>query len=223
MTQSARPLQARILIGALVWLACLEFFLIPLVVQGATTGYSPRDHDLSYLGLSGCGTFTDPITRTEADICSPLHLWFNISLTLLGALMIIGLLLTRPLWPRGKLTKVGHVFYAVAGLGAMAAGVWPVDVSMPVHIAGAMLNFLLGSIGMVLLGLALRNHAPGPATIGLAIGIITLAGFALYGAGIYLGLGRGGMERVGAYAATLWPPAMGLMILSGRLRPPAEA
>jgi hypothetical protein len=209
-------LPRRITLGALAWAACAEFFVFQVITQSAATGYSMADHDISYLGIAGCGSFIDP-TGQPFDICSPLHLWFNISLVLLGALMVVGLVLTRPLWPRGKLTKVGRVLYAVGGLGAMAAGTWTVETNMALHVAGAVLNFLLGSAGIILLSLALRRHAPSIALLGLVVGIVTLAGFMLYGTGLYLGLGRGGMERVGGYAAALWPVLMGMAILGGRV------
>jgi hypothetical protein len=205
-----------ITLGALAWLACAEFLVFQVITQSAATGYSMAAHDISYLGIAGCGTFVDSAGQ-PLDICSPLHLWFNISLVLLGALMVIGLVLTRPLWPRGRLTTLGRVFYAAGGIGAMAAGTWTVEGNIALHITGAVLNFLLGSAGMILLSLALRRHAPSVAMLGLAIGIVSAVGFLLYGAGIYLGLGRGGMERVGGYAATLWPILMGLAILGGRL------
>lgn len=210
-------LPRRITLGAIAWLACAEFFLFQVITQSAATGYSMADHDISYLGIAGCGSFVEQASGQTLDICSPLNLWFNISLVLLGALMVIGLVLTRPLWPRGRLTKVGRVLYAAGGLGAMAAGTWTVETSMALHVAGAVLNFVLGSAGIILLSLALRRHAPTIALLGLVVGFVTIAGFTLYGLGLHPGLGRGGMERVGGYAAALWPVLMGLAILGRRV------
>ncbi|GLQ53769.1 DUF998 domain-containing protein [Devosia nitrariae] len=207
----------RVTLGAIAWVACVEFFVFQFITTAAASGYSIADHDISYLAFAACRTFTDEVTgQRMPPICSPLSLWFNISLVLLGALMVIGLVLTRPLWPRGKATKLGGVLYAVGGIGAMAAGTWTVETSIDVHMAGAMLNFLLGSAGMILLSFALRPQAPTLALIGLIIGAIAALGFMLYGAGLWLGLGRGGMERVGGYAAALWPVVMGAGILGRR-------
>lgn len=213
------PTHRRVTIGAIAWVACVEFFVFQVITTSATSGYSMADHDISYLAFARCRSFTDEVTgQRMPEICSPLHLWFNISLVTLGALMVIGLILTRPLWPRGRATKAGGVFYAVGGLGAMAAGTWTVETSIDVHMAGAMLNFLLGSAGMILLSFALIRRASTLALLGLIIGVIAALGFALYGAGIWLGLGRGGMERVGGYAAALWPVVMGVGILGRRAR-----
>jgi len=48
-----------------------------------------------------------------------------------------------------------------------------------------------------------------------------LAATALFGVGLYLGLGMGGMERVAAFEVTLATAVAGVIILLGRTGAPA--
>jgi hypothetical membrane protein len=99
-------------------------------------------------------------------------------------------------------TVIGFSCMGIAGLGTILVGAFPENVDDTVHVIGAAGPFLVGNAGLVVMSYAL----PLPRTMRLYTlisGAIGLVGLAFLAAGAYLGLGRGGMERVTAYPQTL--------------------
>jgi hypothetical membrane protein len=202
-----------IIVGALCWIATIEFFLAQGIARLAAIDYSVRDDDISLLGLARCGPFLNPQTHQSVEVCSPLHGLFNGSLLLLGPLMLAGLILTRPAWPENRLARTALGLMAVGAVGPVLGGWFPADTNLVVHVAGAILYFLVGGLGIVLLGIALRHESRTGAMFSIACGGITFIAFVLYGRLIYLGLGRGGMERLAAWPLSLWFIITGVTLL----------
>ena len=198
------------LAGAFAWLATVQLFAVQIVAQASASGYTMRDEDISALGIPFCS----PAIAT----CSPLHALFNGGMILVGVLTIAGALLTGRAWPAGRLAGAARVVLAGAGVGSILVGAATVATSPVVHAVGAVVDFCCCAIGMALMGLAVRRREPGFAAFSVACGALVLASFALYAAGLYLGLGRGGMERVAATAATVWFVVAGVRVLA-RARP----
>ena len=97
------PPRLSLLVGGAFWMLTLLYFVGQLVAQTAwRTPYSLIDNRVSDLGNTECG-------RTLADtyICSPLHAVMNATFVLTGVLILIGLFLTRRVWPRRRLTTWG--------------------------------------------------------------------------------------------------------------------
>lgn len=203
----------QIRLGAIFWILTVEFFIAQAIAQAAFPGYSLVDMDISALGLTNCAGF-DP--KATEIICSPLHLVFNAGMVINGALVVLGVWFTRTLWPQRLLTTIALWILAVGGGdGSMLVGFFPLDVSLPLHMVGAILALFVAGFGMLALGVVLWQQYRGFAIYTLATGIVTLVAFILYALELYLGLGRGIMERIAAWPHTLWYMVAGTLILRG--------
>lgn len=204
MTASAaRPLAK---VGAILWIACLQYFLAEaLAIQGWPGAYSLADRYISDLGAVSC-----------AVLCSPRHALMNASFVLQGFLIAGGALLARPLFPRGKAWAAAMTLIVCAGLGVLVVGLAPEDARPGLHYAGAAANLVASNAGMAIMGaamLAWRPAARGMGLIALAAGILGLVAIAWLTAHVDLGLGVGGVERLGAYPFPLWLAGMGVLLL----------
>ncbi|HEU5430093.1 MAG TPA: DUF998 domain-containing protein, partial [Thermomicrobiales bacterium] len=208
--------RARTIVGAACWMLAVEFFVVQAIAQSAWPGYSIVDQDISALGITTCGPFVDPTTGQTMNVCSPLHVVMNAGFVLLGLLTIAGAVLTFSAWPRNRRSKFGLALLAAGAVGTILTGLSPANVDSTRHGAGALIYWGFGSVGIMLLGLALWNARRGLAIFSLVCGAIALAAFVLYGAQTYVGLGRGIMERIAGYTPTIW-----LIVLGGALLPVA--
>ena len=197
----------QIRLGAIFWILTVEFFVAQFVAQAAWPGYSLVDEDISNLGL---------VCTDAATACSPLNLVFNGGMFLNGLLVLLGVWFTRKLWPRGAMTTTALWLLAVGGGdGSMLVGLFPLNVFLPLHMAGAILALFVAGFGMLAMAAVLWRTYRGFAIYTLATGIVTLAAFVLYALELYLGLGRGIMERIAAWPHTLWYVVAGTLILRG--------
>jgi hypothetical membrane protein len=212
--RGAAPGRTPLVVGAVCWVLTVEYFVAQLIAQSAWLGYSVSEYDVSALGVTTCGTFVDPLTGESLGyVCSPLHVVMNAGFVLLGVLIFLGAFLTRSAWPRRRLTTLGLVLVSLGGLGEVLSGLAPGDVNLPLHAAGALLHWIGGGLGILALGLALWRTWRPLASFSLLCGAIGFFGFLLYGNRVYLALGRGGMERLLAYPATIWLIVVGLALL----------
>jgi hypothetical membrane protein len=213
----AQPMHASywttLTLGALLLIATSEFFLAQIIAQLAWPGYSVSQFDISALGVTECGPYTNGAGGLTFYACSPLHVVMNAGFILLGGLTIAGVVLTRTIWPRGRLIRVGVALVVVSGLGGILSGLFPANVNFGLHVFGALLNFLTASIGLLLLGIAVRKRNPRRAAWSLALGAITIVGLVLDSNQIFLSLGPGGMERVIGYPSVVWAIGLGAALL----------
>jgi hypothetical membrane protein len=200
-------------VGALFLVATGEFFLAQIIAQLAWPGYSVSQYDISALGVTACGPYTNGSGGMTFYACSPRHVVMNTGFILLGVLTIAGVLLTCSIWPQRRLTSVGVALVAVSGLGAILSGLFPANVNLGVHILGALLNFLTASVGLLFLGIGVRKRNGWLATWSMVLGAITLVGLVLYNSQNFLGLGPGGMERVIGYPPVVWAIGFGAALL----------
>ena len=146
-------------VGGAAWVLTVLYFIGQMVAQAAwKTPYSLIDNRVSDLGSTACG-------RTVANtlICSPLHAVMNLTFILTGGLILVGLFLTRSIWPRRRLTTWGLALLGVAGAGTMLVGLSPENVNVVLHVIGA-LNIPAGNVAMILLGLAIWRDRRGMAS-----------------------------------------------------------
>lgn len=202
----------RIEIGAVLLICTLEYFLAQSIAQLGWPGYSIWQLDVSALGVTVCGPFTDPTTHEIIQACSPLHAVMNVGFIVLGMLTISGIYLIRPIWPKRKLKTFGLAFITVGGIGEVLAGAFPGNINVPLHATGALLHWVIGGIGILLIGFAVRKTDIRFAYFSFLCAAISLVGFFLYGSQVYFGLGRGGMERLTAYPLTLWLVVLGIYV-----------
>ncbi|UJW86119.1 DUF998 domain-containing protein [Devosia sp. SL43] len=210
----------QIRLGAVFWLLTVEFFIAQYLAQQAWPAYSMIHEDISNLGLTACG---DLIPDGGVPHCSPLHWVFNGGMVLNGVLVVLGVWFTRTLWPRGAMTTAALWLLAVGGGdGSMLVGLFPLNVFLPLHMVGAILALFVAGFGMLAMGTVLWRDYRAFATYTLATGAVTLLAFILYALEIYLGLGRGVMERIAAWPHTIWYMVAGALILRGYFRPSAS-
>lgn len=147
----------------------------------------------------------------------------NATFVVTGALILIGLFLTRPIWPRRRLTTWGLVLLGVAGVGTILIGLSPENVNVPLHILGA-LNIPAGNVAMILLGLAIWRDRPGMAKFSVVAGVVGLLGM-LAGPFLVILTGHGGglAERVALYPLIIWLIAFGLSPIQSARRNPGHA
>jgi hypothetical membrane protein len=217
MTPPCSGSRTKIAVGAILWIAKLEFFAAEYIAAAAWPGYSLRDDTISLLGTHSC----DPLILTSdasAHLCSPLAWLMNGGLVLAGMLTVAGALLTRAWWPATPTATVALGLIVIAGVGTIGVGIWPVDGNEALHVISTLTTFVPGSVGVMLLG---ATVTPSHRLLGIAtilFGAVSLAALALFGAHVSLGLGRGGMERISGYASTLWYVVAGAFILDALRR-----
>ena len=76
--------------GALAWVSISHYFVVEeLVRRGWTLPYDRRTNFISDLGALTCGTYKG------REICSPDHVWMNLSFGAVGVAMPVGAVLLR--------------------------------------------------------------------------------------------------------------------------------
>lgn len=203
----------QIRLGALCWLASAEFFFAQLIAHLAAPGHDLFLHDISLLGISACGVFEVATSGSTDPVCSPLYLVFNVGIALHGALIMLGVWLTRSLWRPDRLTAIALFLLALGGAGGMTVGAYPVDDNMLLHILGAVTAIAAPGLGFVLLAWSHWTRTPALARWTLLVGVIVL----LAGLGHAMGgmpFGRGTMERLAVWPQTLWFMGVGAMLLA---------
>lgn len=186
------------LLGPLIWVSCSQYFVAQYIVALAwNTAYSIRNNTISDLGNTACATYD------HRFVCSPLHLYMNLSFILLGLAMAIGALVIYGQSNKsvGTLTGLGGTI--LAGIGTILVGFSPENSISWLHILGASLPLVMGNIGVIVLGNSLAVAKP-LRIYSFLTGFVTLAGLILFVSHIYLGIGDGGMERVAAYPQPIW-------------------
>ena len=130
--------------------------------------------------------------------------------------MITGSLLLCQSFKKSRKTIVGFTLFAIGGAGTALVGIFPENTVSVLHSIGAALPFLIGSVGVVILGFSLE--VPKIFRIyTVSTGSISLAALGAYASGHYIGLGEGGLERVVAYPQTIWMIILGLYLLGQQL------
>ncbi len=204
----------RAVAGGLAWAGIAHYFVVEeLVRRGWSLPYSRRTNFISDLGAVNCGTYEG------REICSPDHVWINVSFALVGAAAGLGAVLVRSAAPE-LITRWVLALYAAGGAGSVLVGLFPEDTVGPLHALGAGLFFVGANLGHVLLGSRLRLlprwRAPPYGAALMIVGAVGLVGAALVVTGTDLGLGIGLVERVVVYGADLGFIATGLALVASR-------
>jgi hypothetical membrane protein len=205
--------------GPILYVASVQYFIIQLLVSLRwTPPYNWSRNAISDLGNTSCDQFKGRY------VCSPLHPLMNVSFLVLGITMILGSVLLYRRGPTVRLRFLGFGCLAVGGVGAALVGFFPENVVPSVHAFGAALPFLVGNVGIVLLGCS-RATSRALRWYTLSTGVVALVALAVYTSGHYVGLGEGGLERVVAYPQTVWMIVIGAYLLvspNGVRRPIVE-
>jgi hypothetical membrane protein len=199
---------AREVVGAVLWSAVAQYFVVLLVVQAAwTIPYSIVMHTISDLGAVGCGGFE------SRDVCSPWHVTANVSWTITGLSIFLGAVLLWRLLARDGASRTGLALVAVAGLGELVVGLSPEDASAR-HIPAAVVAIVCGLTGITVLGAALLRRAEwrGTGWLGLALGAFGIVAL-LLGATVAPHRVIGLFERMAVYPILVWVVLAGVTVL----------
>lgn len=166
---------------------------------------------------------TNPISDLGNTATSPLWPIFNYSLIIFGMAVFAGALLFLDKFSRGWIGSIGTFLICMSALGAAGVGVVPENTILALHSIFALIAFISGAIGIILIG---TTFYPTKAfrTFGLLsiiLGIVSLAATAVillasYGVIQPLaisggGIGFGAVERIVAAPILLWLMVAGVM------------
>ena len=185
-------------LGPGIWILTVEYFVSQwIVATNWSTPYSLLRNPISDLGNTSCGIYAG------RQVCSPLHNLMNLSLIVLGVVMILGAPLIYQEFRERPLNLVGFICMAIAGLGTLLVGVFPENIAHTPHTISAGGPFLVGNLALVILSVALDLPRAARIYTGLS-GALGLLALLFLVRGLDLGLDEGGMERVTGYPQTIW-------------------
>ncbi|MGC2941901.1 MULTISPECIES: DUF998 domain-containing protein [unclassified Brevibacterium] len=190
------------------------FFIGQLAAQfGWTTGYSWAHNNISDLGHVTCADFEGRY------ICSPWHAVYNSGAVITSGLLVPGLSLMWHLWGSGVRAAAARIALTIACCGYAVAGLTPPDIALGPHLIAVLLLMPIANIGLLLTAAVPRRSVLGDLRwTALSIGLLALVGTVLHLGGPWLGLGRGGMERVAGFAPLLFLVIAALHVLRARSR-----
>lgn len=166
--------------GALIFVGTVQFILGMLIAECIYPNYSVASNYISDLGK--LGTVSAPV--------------FNTSVFVLGLTVAVSAYFLRHI----VRNKVFLGFLVLCGIGAMGVGIFPEDFGM-VHTAVSFIAFLFGALSAIA---SYKYQKPPLSYFAVILGLTSLAALVMFATSIYLGLGKGGMERMIAYPMLLW-------------------
>ena len=164
--------------GALLFFGSAQFLLFLVITESLYPGYSVSQNYISDLGV---GTTS---------------LIFNSSVFLLGLTVAVGAYFFQHAFD----SKLLAILFTITGLGAMGVGLFPENFGV-IHGVVSLITFLFGGLSAIM-SYKLQKSPLSYASV--LLGVLSLVALALFGSSIYLGLGKGGMERMIAYPTLLW-------------------
>ncbi len=192
--------------GAIVWILAVLIFVIGMIVTqvGYGSSYSLTQNYISDLGAAHCAPLAGH--GTNGYVCSPWHDVFNVSIVVLGLLLLLGIVLIRTGFPPRTARTVGLILLALAGIGAIGVGLNPEDVRTSIHVLSAAVAFIGGNLALIVLGFAMFRDTrwDGYRAYTILSGIVGLVALILFEAKVYGPLGVGGMERLIVAPLLLW-------------------
>ena len=169
--------------GALLLIAGVQCVLGIIIAEAFYPGYSTSENYISDLGVG------------------PSSLIFNSSVFLLGVLAVGSAYFIH----RASTFRLFSVLAAITGIGAMGVGVFTEDAGT-IHGIFSLITFLFGGLSAIV---SYRLQKPPISYLSVILGTLSLLALVLFGSDVYLGLGKGGMERMIAYPALLWAVGFG--------------
>ncbi len=183
--------------GALLFIAGVQCVMGIIIAEALYPGYSTSENYISDLGVG------------------PSALIFNSSVFLLGVIAVAGVYFIQ----RALDSRLLSICLAMAGIGAMGVGLFPEDFGI-LHVISSLITFLFGGLSAII---SYRNQKTPFSYYSILLGALSLAALVLFGSSTYLGLGKGGMERMIAYPSLLWTVGFGGYLMSCSRDKPARS
>ncbi|MEM2104748.1 MAG: DUF998 domain-containing protein [Candidatus Bathyarchaeia archaeon] len=171
------------LAGTLIFAGAVQFIICMLIAECIYPGYSVSENYISDLGVG---------------VSAPI---FNASVFVLGLTVVASAYFLKQIVK----SKIFLSFLVLCGIGAIGVGVFPENFGA-VHFAVSLIAFLFGALSAIA---SFRFQKAPLSHFAAVLGLISLAALMLFGLKMYLGLGKGGMERMIAYPMLLWAIGFG--------------
>jgi len=178
---------SRKLVGILIFIASLQFVLAMTISEALYPDYSVSENYISDLG--------------EYSKAKSVAYIFNSSVFLLGLLILVAAYFIHHLFD----SKVLFFCLILTGIGAMGVGIFPESFEV-LHKIVSFITFFFGAISAIV---SYKLQKSPLSYLAVVLGLLSLISLVLFGLGIYLGLGVGGMERMIAYPTLLWALGFG--------------
>ena len=169
--------------GALLFIASVQCVLGIIIAETLYPDYSTAENYISDLG-----------------VC-PSALIFNSSVFLLGIIAVVGIYFIQRVFG----SRLFSILLALTGVGAMGVGLFPETFGI-LHTIPSLITFLFGGLSAIM---SYKLMKPPLSYFSVLLGATSLVALVLFGSGTYLGLGKGGMERMIAYPTLLWAVGFG--------------
>ena len=169
--------------GLLLFIAGVQCVLGIIIAEALYPGYSTSENYISDLGVG------------------PSALIFNSSIFLLGVLVVAGAYFIQ----RAFNSRLFFLLLTLTGIGAMGVGLFTEDAGVA-HAIFSLITFIFSGLSAIL---SYRLLKPPLSYFSIILGALSLLTLALFVSGNYLGLGKGGMERMITYPALLWAIGLG--------------
>lgn len=164
--------------GALIFIGATQFIICMVIAEALYPGYSVSGNFISDLGVGDVAII------------------FNSSVFILGVTIVASVYFLMQTYPY----KLLLTFLILCGIGAMGVGIFPETYGI-IHTIVSLITFLFGALSAIT---SYKIQKPPLSHFAVILGLMSLIALVLFGAGIYLGLDRGGMERMIAYPTLLW-------------------
>ena len=178
-------------VGILIVVASIQFILAMTISEALYPQYSVSANYISDLG--------EPLQA------GPVAYIFNSSILLLGLLTVISAYLIQRIFDY----KVFSTFLVLTGIGAMGVGLFPESFRI-LHTIASFITFFFGALSTIA---SYKLQKRPLSYLAIILGLLSLLALILFGLGIYLGLDKGGMERMIAYPILLWAIGFGAHLI----------
>jgi hypothetical membrane protein len=179
----------RTLLGALFFVGAAQFILVIIIAEARYPGYNVATNALSNLGVG------------------PTALLYSAWIAVCGALAFIVSLLGRRTLGTGLTATL-----AAAGACAVGVGLFPIRTSAP-HEVFAIAAYVFAVVSVIISYRVLR---PPLSHFSVVLGIIALVATVPLVTHHWLGIGKGGMERMIAYPIFLWALGFGGALIGAK-------
>lgn len=171
--------------GLIIFIAAVQLIICLMLAEATYPGYNVSENFISDLGVGP----------------SPAYWIFNVSVFVFGLLAVYAAYLLDKVYNK----RLNAILLVIAGIGAMGVGVFHEDLGA-IHVLMAFLAFFFGGLSAFF---SYKLVKPPFAWASMILGIISITALVLQGAGVFLGLGHGGMERMIFYPVMLWAVGLG--------------
>ncbi len=169
--------------GFLLSVGGILCFLGIIIAESMYPGYSTSENYISDLGVG------------------PSALVFNTSVFLLGVLLASCAYFIQ----KTLNFRLLSLLMVMTGIGAMGVGLFTEDAGV-MHVVFSLITFVFGGVSTIV---SSKLEKPPLSCLSVVLGVISLSALLLFATGNYLGLGKGGMERMIAYPPLLWAVGFG--------------